>query len=247
MKSPVARTKSLPTPTVAWARARRRDGRTLAVVITLTSTFGFAGCAAPPLEETQPTTCAEIVKQAVYEREVEDEVKGFDTAIETCASYDQLKTEMNRYELPGYTVERFIEKRCIDESEVLADTDVCQVAAPPTTLPEVIDDPEYTGQTLDGREITVTPTPDLKFEDGVPAQIKITVEKAKEGCVSVLGVRDDMAQYVTPTPNRSSDIASMFAQHAQSVAAFIGCTIPPVVIGPSGPLPNATPTTAPTE
>lgn len=189
------------------------------------STVGLASCASEPQAET--VTCHDIVREAAFEIDVEDEIRGLDDAILQCGSYDEFYAEMTSYDrIVGYSVDEFIERRCRDESDRLGDSGVCTVAVPPTTAPELSKDLSYSGETLDGEVITVTPA-EVPFDGELPATIAKTVKAAEQGCVNVLGARNDYAFYANDT--REGKIYSMYAQHAQNVADFLGCISEPLV------------------
>jgi hypothetical protein len=80
----------------------------------------------------------------------------------------------------------------------------------------------FVGDTLDGRQIEITPADGVEFVGDVPTVVQQTVDIAFEsGCEGVIAQRDLWISRIDDTP--AGDIASLYAQHAQNVANFIGC------------------------
>jgi hypothetical protein len=97
----------------------------------------------------------------------------------------------------------------------------------------------FVGDTLDGRPIEIRPGPGIEFVGEVPAVIQQTVDIAVEsGCDGVIAQRDLWAGQITDSA--AGDIASVYAQHAQNVANFIGCDTEPLSTGPLGTTPLET-------
>ncbi len=95
------------------------------------------------------------------------------------------------------------------------------VASPTSTTIAGAPEIEYVGQTLDGREVTIDPG-DTEFVDGKPAAIVEIVDiAAEDGCEGVEHERDRwLAKSTDPLVG---DEASVYAQHAENVLAFMGC------------------------
>jgi len=95
--------------------------------------------------------------------------------------------------------------------------------APPTTIVELL----FVGDTVDGRPIEIRPGAGIVFIGEVPAVIQQTVDIALEsGCEGVVAQRDLWVTRIADSP--AGDIASVYAQHAQNVANFIGCETEPI-------------------
>lgn len=209
-------------------RRRDRRRRPLVAVVTLAAVVPLAGCGDD--DEAESATCAAIVSDAAFEAEVRHQIRGLDRAIETCGSYEELTAEMENYPyLVGYPTDAFLERRCDDVDE-LAASEVCRAATPEVSVAEQ-GPPPYTGKTLTGEIITVT-ADEVPFVGDVPEVVQRTVAVATEvGCVGVLGIRDDHATYASDD-SRAGKIQSMFAQHAQNVADYVGCVNDSIISGP---------------
>jgi hypothetical protein len=105
---------------------------------------------------------------------------------------------------------------------------VTATTAVPTTQPSEI---VYVGSTLDGRTVELRPDADTVFIGDTPQVVQQTVDIAVEsGCVGVLAQRDHWAALVADPD--IGDEASVYAQHAQNVANYIGCDSPPIPTAP---------------
>ncbi len=207
----------------------RRAGWT---VLCLIATFVGVGCS--PGEDAVETGCASTVRDASAAVEVADQVRLLDLALVRCRSIDELTTEMNRYPgITGYDLQTFVELRCSRVSdESVRSSPACMAVtattAVPTTQPSEI---VYVGATLDGRTIELRPGGATVFVGDTPQVVQQTVDIAVEsGCVGVLAQRDHWAALVDdPT---TGDEASVYAQHAQNVANYIGCESTPIPTAP---------------
>ena len=181
--------------------------------------------------------CASLVEEAARESEPGDQVRLLDRAMLACGSYDAFTSELQRHAGSiGYDPVTYATRRCERaDDEELRDTPTCAelitpaTTAPPTTIVELI----FVGDTLDGRPIEIRPGPGIEFVGEVPAVIQQTVDIAVEsGCEGVIAQRDLWAEQIADSA--AGDIASVYAQHAQNVANFIGCDNEPLVTGPLG-------------
>ena len=179
-----------------------------------------------PTDERGTSGCASLVEEASRESEPGDQVRMLDRAMLACGSYDAFTAELQRYAGSiGYDPATYATRRCERiEDEDLRGTPTCvavitpETTAPPTTIVELI----FVGDTLDGRPIEIRPGPGIEFIGEVPAVIQQTVDIAVEsGCEGVIAQRDLWAEQITESA--AGDIASVYAQHAQNVANFIGC------------------------
>ena len=190
----------------------------------------FVACT-PDDESDAATGCGERVRIASRAVEPDDQVRLLDEALLACNSYDGFRAQIGRYPgIIGYDLDTFLELRCVNSTdERIGTTAACRaVVAPPTTPP---DDTEveivFVGDTVDGRRIEIVPSSDVPFEGDIPAVVQQTVDIAVEsGCLGVLEQRNIWLDRIDGTD--AGDIASVFAQHAQNVAVYIGCEPDPI-------------------
>lgn len=178
-----------------------------------------------------PTGCSASVEAAAASIEPDQQVALLDTALVTCASYATFRREVGEYPgIIGYDFDTYLRLRCErTDDERLRQTPACDVAVGPPTTPPVVTVPElvFVGETLDGRQVEITPSNLVEFEGDVPAVVQQTVDIAVEsGCDGVIEQRDLWASRANdPT---IGDYASVYAQHAQNVAIYIQCETPPI-------------------
>lgn len=177
-------------------------------------------------EDTSPTGCAVTVEQASMAVEPAEQVRLLDQALIRCRSYEALTTEMARYPgITGYDLATFVTLRCnrVDDEAILSSpacTAVVETTTtpPPTTIAQLV----YVGETLDGRIVELRPSSSIPFEGDRPIAIQQTVDIAVEsGCDGVFAQRDMWAAQVDDPAIGTA--ASVYAKHAENVAAFIGC------------------------
>ena len=149
-----------------------------------------------------------------------------DRAMIVCGSYEAFTTELQQYSGSiGYDPITYIERRCerVDDEQVrLAPTCAAVITPTTTATPTTIVELLFVGDTVDGRPIEIRPGPGIEFVGEVPAVIQQTVDIAFEsGCEGVVAQRDLWAEQIADST--AGDIASVYAQHAQNVANFIGC------------------------
>lgn len=205
-------------------RVRRRSPISVTALLAVTLTVASA-CDAPNDERTD-TGCASLVEDASRESEPDDQVRKLDRAMLVCGSYDAFTTELRRHAGSiGYDPVTYVERRCerVDDEQV-RETPTCAAVitptttAPPTTVVELV----FVGDTVDGRAVEIRPGPGIEFVGEVPAVIQQTVDIAVEsGCEGVIAQRDLWTDRIADSSE--GDIASVYAQHAQNVANFIGC------------------------
>ena len=180
----------------------------------------------PASDERVATGCATMVENASRESEPGDQVRMLDQAMIVCGSYEAFTSELQRYAGSiGYDPVTYVERRCerVDD-ELVREAPTCAAVISPTTTvpPTTIVELLFVGDTVDGRPIEIRPGPGIEFVGEVPAVIQQTVDIAFEsGCEGVIAQRDLWADRITDSAE--GDIASVYAQHAQNVANFIGC------------------------
>lgn len=215
-----------PSPDPA-PRLARRGGRALLAITTTTVIVTVTACG-PADEDATSIDCATAVEEAAEAAEVGDTVRLLDTALAVCRSYGALTAELARYPgIIGYDTKTFVELRCsrVDDESVRSAPSCSNVISPTSTVP-VTAAPElvFVGDTLDGRQVEIRPGPNVEFVGDVPAVVQQTVDIAFEaGCEGVIAQRDEWAAQVNDP--RLGDFASVYAQHAQNVAAYIGCDV----------------------
>ena len=202
---------------------RRSPIATTALLIVLL----MAAVACDPTSDDRVATgCSTMVETASRESEPSDQVRMLDQAMIVCGSYEAFTSELQRYAGSiGYDPVTYVERRCerVDDELVRQAPTCAAVIAPTTTLPPTtIVELLFVGDTVDGRPIEIRPAPGIEFVGEVPAVIQQTVDIAFEsGCDGVIAQRDLWAEQITDSAE--GDIASVYAQHAQNVANFIGC------------------------
>jgi hypothetical protein len=203
---------------------RRRSPISVLALLALALTATSA-CDAPG-DEQSDTGCASLIREASRESEPDDQVRMLDRAMLACGSYAAFTSELQRHAGSiGYDPVTYVERRCERiEDEQVRRTATCAAVitptttAPPTTVVELV----FVGDTVDGRAIEIRPGPGIEFVGEVPAVIQQTVDIAVEsGCEGVITQRDLWAERIADSTE--GDIASVYAQHAQNVANFIGC------------------------
>lgn len=187
------------------------------------------GCAASDDDTT--TGCAASVAAAADAVELAEQKQFLDQALLQCRSVAALTTELERHPgLIGYSPERFVEVRCgrIEDEATRAGPTCAAVISPTTTIPpSTTVDLVFVGETFDGRRIELRPSATVRFDGDVPETIQQTVDIAFEsGCDGLVEQRDRW--YARIDDPAIGDEASVYAFHAQNVAAYIGCDVPPL-------------------
>jgi hypothetical protein len=190
----------------------------------------MAACSADsPEQVASATSCATTVEEASLAVEVAAQVRLLDQALAVCSSYDALTGQLVRYPgIIGYDAPTFISLRCarVDDQRIRGSATCSTVIAPATTVPRTtVPEIVFVGDTLDGRPIEIRPSATTRFVGEVPAVVQQTVDIAFEsGCEGVVAQRDLWTSQVgNPV---GGDEASVYAQHAQNVANYIGCQEP---------------------
>lgn len=203
--------------------------RPLAVALWLTSLGLLAACD-PPGEETT-TGCAATVSAAADAIEIDEQKRLLDQALLQCRSVEALTAELDRHPgLIGFSADAFVAIRCgrIDDPATLRGPVCASVVGPATTAPlTTIADLVFVGDTLDDRRIEIRPSATTRFVGDVPEVIQQNVDIALEsGCDGLIAQRDEWFTRVDDPV--IGDEASVYARHAQNVAEYIGCEIPPL-------------------
>ena len=208
------------------------------IAVTALAILALASACDASTDDRAATGCASLVEDASRESEPGDQVRMLDRAMLACGSYEAFTSELQRYAGSiGYDPVTYATRRCEGaDDEQLRETPTCAAVitptttAPPTTIVELV----FVGDTLDGRPIEIRPGPGIEFVGEVPAVIQQTVDIAVEsGCDGVIAQRDLWAEQITESTagDIASDIASVYARHAQNVADFIGCDSEPLGTG----------------
>jgi predicted small secreted protein len=210
---------------------RRHSPPAIVAVVAVVAVAAMALAACNPPGDETATGCAATVKDAALESEPSDQIRLLDRAMVICGSYDAFTTELRRYSGSiGYDPVTYTARRCenVDDDAVRTGP-TCSVVivptttAPPTTLVELL----FVGDTVDGRPIEIRPGAGIEFVGEVPAIIQQTVDIALEsGCEGVIAQRDLWFEQIENSSQ--GDVASVYAQHAQNVADFIGCDSDPI-------------------
>ena len=200
--------------------------RTLALLAATIALPVAVACTPPDDEAAPPTGCEALVREASLTVEPDDQVDALDTALVACATYTAFGLEVSRYPgIIGYDLDTYLSLRCerADNERVRA-TPACDgivgpgTTPPPVTMPELV----FVGDTLDGRQVEIRPSNLVEFDGDVPAVVQQTVDIAVEsGCPGVIAQFDLWAGRIDDP--LIGDEASVFAQHALNVAAYIEC------------------------
>jgi hypothetical protein len=193
-----------------------------------------AGCAADE-GGVVASGCAATVQEASLAAEVSDQIRLLDQAMVRCRSFEELAAEMGRYPgIVGYELSKFVELRCSRVVEEAVRTSPACLAVAVTTVPASTLPTElvFVGDTLDGRTVEIRPDADTTFVGQVPQVVQQTVDIAVEsGCPGVLAQRDLWASRANDPV--TGDEASVYANHAQNVANYIGCPATPIATVPA--------------
>lgn len=193
-------------------------------------TASTAGCTASG-DDDASTGCAATVAAAADAIELDEQKRLLDEALLQCRSVSALTVELDRHPgLIGFSPEAFVAIRCgrIDDPATRRGPTCSSVIAPTTTAPPTtVVDLVFVGDTLDDRRIEIRPSATTRFDGEVPEVIQQTVDIAFEsGCDGLIEQRDRwFARIDDPA---TGDEASVYARHAQNVAAYIGCEVPPL-------------------
>lgn len=197
--------------------------------VALTAGGSLSGCAEPEAGST--TGCAATVSAAADAIQIDDQKRLLDQALLQCRSVADLARALSAHPgLIGFSAEAFVSNRCArieDEATLRAPTCASVVSpttvVPPTTVVELV----FVGDTLDDRRIEIRPSATTRFVGDIPEVVQQTVDIAFEsGCEGLIEQRDRWFARIDDTP--AGDEASVYARHAQNVAAYVGCDVPPL-------------------
>lgn len=219
----------LPTLRATGSSTARRAWLVVACAIAAAAT----GCAAPS-DGDATTGCAETVSAAADAIEIDEQKRLLDQALLQCRSVTDLTRELDRHPgLIGFSADAFVAIRCerIEDPATQRGPTCASVISPTTTAPPTtLVDLVFVGDTLDGRRIEIRPSATVRFVGEVPEVIQQTVDIAFEsGCEGLFEQRDRWFERIADPA--TGDEASVYALHAQNVAAYIGCEVPPLPEG----------------
>jgi hypothetical protein len=205
---------------------RPRLGAVLVVAVTTVA----IGCDAPT-DEGATTGCAATVSAAADAVEIDEQKRLLDDALLQCRSVSDLASQLDRHPgLIGFSADAFVEIRCnrIDDPATRRAPTCASVVSPSTTVPPTtLVDLVFVGDTLDDRRIEIRPSATTRFVGEVPEVVQQTVDIAFEsGCDGLIEQRDRWFARIDDTA--AGDEASVYARHAQNVAAYVGCDVPPL-------------------
>lgn len=200
------------------------------MLVAAVAASATAGCVASD-DEGASSGCASAVAAAADAVEVDEQKRYLDQALLQCRSVAALTTELERHPgLIGFSPLTFVENRCsrIDDPATLAGPTCSAVVSPTTTAPPTtLVDLVFVGETFDGRRIEIRPSATTRFDGDVPEVIQQTVDIAFEsGCEGLIEQRDRW--YARIDDPAIGDEAAVYAFHAQNVAAYVGCEVPPL-------------------
>jgi hypothetical protein len=184
-------------------------------------------CDADAEQQSGGDPCVRSIERASRAAEISDQIEFLDSALLSCRSFTAYDAQLGRYPgIIGYDGLTYVSTRCaaLADDELVSESAVCtDIALPTSTSLGGAPALEYVGQTLDGREVTIGPD-DTEFVDGKPVAIVAIVDiAAEDGCV---GVEAERVRWTAEANDPiSGDEASIYAQHAENVLAFIGCEV----------------------
>jgi hypothetical protein len=209
----------------------------IAAALAAVALVALAGACSDTEQAGSQAGCDEVVAEAAAAIETDEQLGLLDAGLLACGSYDAYRNALAANPgVIGYSPETYIELRCQHLTDpALRASPTCMTAHPPTTPPAATaPDIVYAAATLDGRIIELRPSDAVPFVGDVPAVVQETVDIAsRDGCPGVLAQRDEWAGRAgapaappgsaAPDALSATDIASVYAQHAVNVAAWIGC------------------------
>jgi hypothetical protein len=202
----------------------------LTLVALVVAASAVVGCDAPG-DGDATTGCAATVSAAADAVEIDEQKRLLDDALLQCRSVSDLASQLDRHPgLIGFSAEAFVEIRCnrIDDPATQRAPTCASVVSPSTTVPPTtLVDLVFVGDTLDDRRIEIRPSATTRFVGEVPEVIQQTVDIAFEsGCEGLIEQRDRWFARIDDPATGGE--ASVYARHAQNVAAYIGCEVPPL-------------------
>lgn len=200
----------------------------------LAAILGVCGaCSSGGGDDAAPTDpCRATIDEAAAAAELAEQVDLLDQALVVCATPEIFTTNVERHStLLGWDVATYLSNRCtsadddaVRRSRICTSEDVAPTTTPTTDIPDVV----YVGTSLDGREIEIRPRPGRPFEDGRPEVVNDMADIATRlGCDGVEAEYERWAEQVDDP--QIGDEASVYAQHALDVLAFVQCDPPPGV------------------
>ncbi|MFP5489489.1 MAG: hypothetical protein ACLGHQ_14435 [Acidimicrobiia bacterium] len=200
------------------------------VLVAVAASTAFGG-ACTQSDGGTTTGCEATVAAAANAVEIDEQKRLLDEALLQCRSVGDLTRELERNPgLIGYSPETFISLRCtrIDDAATQRGPTCAAVVSPTTTVPPTtVVELVFVGDTLDDRRIEIRPSATTRFVGDVPEVIQQTVDIAFEsGCDGLIEQRDVWFARIDGSP--AGDEASVYARHAQNVAEYIGCEVPPL-------------------
>ncbi len=205
---------------------RRRHTTLIAAVLGAATILGATACTpAEPAAAPAGDACRNLVDEAAEQAEIADQIILLDRALVVCRSFARIDAALEQHpSLLGFDTVTFVANRCVTAPDTdVARSTICTEAVATTIVP-VITLPEevYVGTTLDGRRVEIRPRPDAPFVGGNPTAIVAIVDIANEdGCVGVVAERERWTSLVNDPV--LGDEASVYAQHATNVLAFLDC------------------------
>jgi hypothetical protein len=197
------------------------------VVAVLAGVVGLItiGCTEDEAQVTPSEPCSAAMARAATATEVDEQIAMLDKALVVCRSVNAFDQQMSRYpNIVGFDPLTFVENRCttVDDGDVSRSTICSTFATTTTTVSLELPDVMYVGLTLDGREVEIRPSREIPFTEGRPAVVVQIVDIATEDGCDGPEAEFDRWRLRTDDPD-IGDAASVFAQHALNVMAFMGC------------------------
>lgn len=203
---------------------RTAPGATATLLVSLVA-LATVGCTSSTPEAAPVEPCRATIDEAAQAAEIDDQIELLDTALVICRSVDVFTAHVDRYPgLIAWEVPTYLTNRCASAADTVRRSAICtsEAVAPPTAPPVEVPEVVYVGETLDGREIEIRPRAGRPFTNGTPTVIVEMADIAIEsGCE---GVEAEYERWNAQVEDALvGEEASVYAQHALNVLAFIQC------------------------
>lgn len=215
-------------PRAAMTTRRSALRRWLILTVVVGATTWTAACSTDEPEVAPGDPCRATIDQASAEAEISRQVELLDQALLICPSVEAFAVNAQRHPtLFGWDVATYLGTRCTTvEDDAVRRSRICRTGSVTTTTlaPADVLDVVYVGTTLDGREVEIRPSPGRPFDDGIPSVIEAMTDVAiQDGCDGVRAVYESWVVRVDDV--LIGDEASVYAQHALDVLAYIQCEL----------------------
>jgi hypothetical protein len=208
-------------------RSRPRSARrALAATLAVAAVAVAVGCTTAEEQAAPTDPCRSFIDRASAAAELSEQVELLDTALVVCSSVETFTVNVERYPaLLGWDVSTYLQNRCTTvDDDAIRGSRICTASVVTTTTIGPVDVPDvvYVGTTLDGRDVEIRPRAGRPFDNGTPQVITGLADiAAATGCD---GVEAELERWTSQIDDPViGDEASVYAQYALDVLAFIQC------------------------